>query len=52
MNCKKIADKGRKLVWEKHSDWARREQLKQTFKLVDEGKFKGSYWEKGDYKHY
>ena len=48
----KIADQGRKLIWEKHSDWARREQLMETFKLIFQGKFKGSYWKKGVYKQY
>lgn len=46
----KIANQGRKLIWEKHSDWARREQLKTIFNLIFQGKFKGSYWEKGEYK--
>ena len=46
----KIADQGRKLIWEKHSDWARREQLKETFNLIFKGKFKGNYWDKGEYK--
>ena len=47
-----IASNGRKLIWEKHSDWARREQLKGTFDLIFNGKFKGSYWHKGEYKNY
>jgi hypothetical protein len=48
----KIANEGRKLVWKNHSDWARRKQLLETFNLISEGKFKGSYWEKGMYKHF
>jgi len=48
----KIADEGRNLIWEKHSDWARREQLKGTFDLIFNGKFKGSYWRKGEYKNH
>jgi hypothetical protein len=46
----KIADQGRKLIWEKHSDWARRKQLLETFNLIFKGTFKGSYWDKGEYK--
>ena len=48
----KIANEGRKLIWRNHSDWARRKQLLETFNLISEGKFNGSYWEKGMYKHF
>jgi len=48
----KIGAEGRNLIWGKHSDWARREQLKGTFDLIFKGKFKGSYWHKGEYKNY
>lgn len=48
----KIADKGLKLVWNKHSDFARTIQMKKTFDLIFEGKFFGSYWENGDYLFY
>ena len=45
----KIAQNGQKLIWNKHSDWARREQLSKALSLINENKFKGSRWEKGDY---
>jgi hypothetical protein len=48
----KIANEGRMLIWRNHSDWARKKQLLETFNLISEGKFNGSYWEKGTYKHY
>ena len=51
VELQKIADKGRKLIWEKHSDWARREQLKSTVDLIFQGKFKGSCWLNGQYKN-
>jgi len=45
----RIADEGLKLIWHKHSDYARTAQMKKTFDLIFQGKFKGSYWENGNY---
>ena len=45
----RIADEGLKLIWHKHSDYARTVQMKKTFDLIFQGKFKGSYWENGNY---
>ena len=47
-----IADNGRNLIWEKHSDWARATQLSESFELILHNNFNGSYWENGNYKHY
>ena len=44
-----IADQGLKLIWDKHSDYARTIQMKKTFDLIFQGKFQGSYWENGSY---
>lgn len=48
----KIANNAKKLVWENHSDWARKNQLKSSFELIFNKKFKGSYWEDGNYYNY
>jgi hypothetical protein len=47
-----IAFAGRKLIWEKHSDWARRIQIEKSITMINTGKFKGSFWKKGEYCHY
>lgn len=47
-----IANAGRKLIWLKHSDWARRIQIEESINLINLNKFKGSYWNKGEYCHY
>lgn len=47
-----IATNGRSLIWEKHSDWARAIQLSESFQLILNNKFHGSYWENGSYKHF
>jgi hypothetical protein len=47
-----IATNGRSLIWEKHSDWARAIQLSESFQLILNNKFNGSYWENGSYKHF
>lgn len=46
----RIANNGLKLIWDKHSDWARRKQFEEAINLINENKFKGSFWEKGNYK--
>lgn len=45
----RVAINGRNLVWDKHSDWARREQLSKAIDLILNNKFKGSCWRKGEY---
>jgi len=47
-----IAENGRSMIWRLHSDWARSKQLEQSLNLILEGRFKGSYWDEGQYKHY
>jgi hypothetical protein len=47
-----IATNGRSLIWEKHSDWARAIQLSESFQLILQDKFNGSYWKNGLYMHY
>jgi len=51
-NIQSVAVNGRSLIWEKHSDWARAIQLLESFQLILNNKFNGSYWEKGIYKHF
>jgi len=46
-----IANNGNKLIWSKHSDWARTQQLLSTFSLINKGTFKGSFWHLGEYKN-
>lgn len=48
----KIANNARKLVFDKHSDYARIAQLSESLNLIINDKFNGSYWENGEYKHY
>ena len=47
-----IAKNAQKLVFDKHSDYARISQLSISLKLIMKNRFKGSYWEDGIYKHY
>jgi hypothetical protein len=47
-----IADAGRALIWNRHSDWARASQLRESLELIRAGKFKGSYWSEGAYLHF
>lgn len=47
-----IALNSQKLIFEKHSDYARISQFAKSLKLILQSKFKGSYWEGGIYKHY
>lgn len=47
-----IARNAQKLVFEKHSDYARISQLSESLKLIIDNSFNGSYWEDGSYKHY
>lgn len=47
-----IASAGRNLIWEKHSEWARSLQIKDSLYKILNGNFNGSYWEKGEYKHF
>ena len=51
-NLQKIALNAQKLVFEKHSDYARITQLRSSLELIIKGEFFGSYWEDGEYKHY
>ena len=48
--CQKMAIMGQKLVWEKHSFHARSKQIKNSLIKIIDGSFKGSYWEKGEFK--
>lgn len=52
VRLKKIATNSRKLILDKHSSIARAEQMKKTFSLIIEGKFKGSNWHNGKYMNY
>lgn len=45
-----IATKGQALIWEKHSLFARGIQINQSLKSISIHEFKGSYWEKGEFK--
>ena len=47
-----IALNSQKLIYEKHSDYARISQFSISLKLILENNFNGSYWEDGLYKHY
>jgi hypothetical protein len=44
-----IADAGRELIWEKHTVQARAAQLAASLDAILSGRFKGSYWEKGEF---
>tara|TARA_B100001250_G_scaffold324714_1_gene288314 strand:- start:4528 stop:5697 length:1170 start_codon:yes stop_codon:yes gene_type:complete len=47
-----IAKNAQQLIFQKHSYYARIKQFSESLKLIMEGKFSGSYWEEGLYKHY
>ena len=51
-NLQLIANNAKKLILEKHSDVARYKQFTLSLKLILDNKFKGSYWNDGEYKHY
>lgn len=44
-----IADAGRKLIWEKHSTYARSIQLHETLLSIRKGEFGGSHWLDGNF---
>ena len=46
---KKITLQGQNLIKKKHSVQARRKQLTDVIKLINQQKFKGSYWSKGKF---
>jgi hypothetical protein len=52
LELQKIANAGRDLVWEFHSDFARVKQLNESLTLIKNNNFKGSYWHFGKYLHY
>jgi hypothetical protein len=45
-----IARRGRDLVWEKHSVYARSIQLKLACESIQGEKFNGAYWDKGEFR--
>jgi len=46
-----IADMGRELIWQNHSDFARTKQLTESLARIKDKTFKGSYWNSGKYLH-
>ena len=46
---KKITIEGQNLIKKKHSVHARRKQLTDVLKLINQRKFHGSYWSKGKF---
>lgn len=48
--AQEIADRGRRLVLERHSVEARARQLKQSLNRIKRGKFSGSRWHKGSFE--
>jgi len=45
-----IAYNGQNLVFKNHSSIARSEQIFRSLNAISKGQFKGSYWEKGEFK--
>ena len=44
-----IASEGQRMVMDKHSLLARSKQLKNSFERIRENRFKGTYWEEGEF---
>lgn len=47
-----VASRARQLIIEKHSEPARARQLKDSFERIIGGRFRGSYWQAGEYRHH
>jgi len=52
LDLQNVANEGRDLIWNCHSDFARSQQLFETLTLIKNNIFKGSYWHLGIYSHY